>query len=406
MAIVSNNFDQCSFCSVMCDEEFHHVLVPSLLQEQKLKPIHQKLSGVTSQLSSYPTCDKCRQEFIITHNISENCFQILPSTKPNDIKTEPELMIDDHELSNTDNIFERDTRSDFAPLAQEAEVQIKGEKGEVFFISEIDGEGNNIPLIPVARTNMRRKNNLNASRSYSCSHCEKAFKDSSSLQRHIRIHTGERPFSCPHCPKAFTQHIALKQHIRIHTGERPFSCPHCPKAFMQHTTLKLHVRIHTDERPYSCPHCPKAFKHQPTLKQHIGTHTDERPYSCPHCPEVFKNPSALLKHIRIHTEKRPYSCSHCPKAFKNPSALQKHNRSHTGERPYSCSHCPKAFKEASTLKEHIRTHTDERPYSCPYCFKAFRQSTVLGKHLHTHCNETGGSGMESLTTAREDMTGC
>ncbi|XP_055617982.1 zinc finger protein 771-like [Toxorhynchites rutilus septentrionalis] len=334
MAIVSNNLAHCSFCSVICNEKFHHTLIPTHDQEQKLETILQKLSRFTSQLTSYPTCNKCRQEFISLHNVPESSFQILPNAELAVIKMEPELMIDDHELSDNDNILGTDPTADFMPIEQKAEMQIK-------VGNDADG----------------------------------------------------RPYSCPHCSKSFRQSSTLKQHIRTHTDRRPFACPHCSKAFKNNSALTQHIRIHTGERLHSCPHCPKAFKRLSGLTEHIRTHTDERPFHCPHCPNAFKNHSSLIQHIRIHTGERPHSCPHCPKAFRNPSACRFHILTHTGERPYPCPHCSKTFTNYRVLRQHI--HRIHR-------FASIVSDSNQSYHFTVHNQfdaETGGSEQKSEVTA-------
>ncbi|KAG7167387.1 Zinc finger protein 219-like [Homarus americanus] len=46
-----------------------------------------------------------------------------------------------------------------------------------------------------------------------CNFCGKVFRWPCLLQRHIRIHTGERPYSCPHCPYAAAQKFDVTKHI-------------------------------------------------------------------------------------------------------------------------------------------------------------------------------------------------
>jgi transcription factor YY len=169
--------------------------------------------------------------------------------------------------------FTPKTKSRKTP-AKRAKIEKKSDKKE-------DGS------TPKAKRSKKEKRKMSegakavVGRKHTCSKCQKAFTDTSSLRKHAKIH-GEKTFMCQveGCGKKFIDNSKLKRHQLVHTGERPYACPYpnCRKRFSLDFNLKSHLRIHTGEKPFVCKFegCGKKFTQVSNLKAHRKTHLKKK----------------------------------------------------------------------------------------------------------------------------------
>lgn len=101
----------------------------------------------------------------------------------------------------------------------------------------------NCGLVQRAHSEMPRRN----TKRYPCNMCCKAFSSPSKLNRHSRMHSGDRPFVCKLCKGTFRQSHHLKDHyVSFHCSE-PFRCEICSKTYSRKQTLYQHyLAVHPD----------------------------------------------------------------------------------------------------------------------------------------------------------------
>ncbi|PIN88264.1 hypothetical protein AB205_0111540, partial [Aquarana catesbeiana] len=225
---------------------------------------------------------------------------------------------------------------------------------------------------------------------FACSECGKCYNEMSQLEKHQRVHMGEKPFSCTECGKSFRFEALLELHWGSHIAT--ISCPECGKNFASQSLLKYHLKeflsrhtkMHRRKRPHSCSQCGKSYTKKSHLSRHQRTHAKESPYTCGECGESFQYPALLNHHLKVHTGQTNYNCPVCDKSFGSQLALARHQKTHSKEKSFICMECGKSFTFYSHFMRHQATHTGEKPYECQECGKRFTRDAHLVRHKRTH----------------------
>ena len=83
---------------------------------------------------------------------------------------------------------------------------------------------------------------LDGSMLLKCKQCRLTFLHPGDLQEHERI--CKKRFKCTYCEYSCDRRGNLEKHIRVHTGERPYSCDICGNRFKDTSNLNVHLLMH------------------------------------------------------------------------------------------------------------------------------------------------------------------
>jgi hypothetical protein len=105
---------------------------------------------------------------------------------------------------------------------------------------------------------------------YQCRICLKILKNCRGLNRHTKLHNGERNHICQHCGMKFARFCYLNNHIRCHDNAKPFVCSVCSCGFDTAKYLKIHALYHHENTKFRCFQCPTLnFRTKLELEGHM-----------------------------------------------------------------------------------------------------------------------------------------
>lgn len=215
---------------------------------------------------------------------------------------------------------------------------------------------------------------IHESKPKACTQCSEKFLHMSSLTRHMRRAHNEKYLpeetrlnenvECPVCKGTYLK-SSLEAHIRNHSGQRPYTCLICNKDFTTKWNLKLHKWTHASRtsKPYKCDQCKGAFIRESDYIAHMNSHKSVRPYTCNYCGAQFIRKYNCIRHVKEHVNDKTFNCQICGKSFHRSYYLKDHMRVHSGLRPYTCHICGKTSTTKSNHNKHIQIHHAREPVS-------------------------------------------
>ena len=254
-----------------------------------------------------------------------------------------------------------------------------------------------------------------------CPFCFRKFPWTSSLNRHILTHTGQKPYKCQDCQLWFTTKSNRDRHqVRKHGGvldsshnsrnvsDRPFKCSKCPSSTFssEHNLIKHHYEKHlnieytgnevvdaidddSDETQgvvdvksyFKCHICNEEYLHRAETIAHIE---DEHSEAYRENQEVYEAASHIP--IDVNFKRDPgdesmtrVNCIFCPCQFKSTVELGKHVLSHTRTKQYLCDICSKEFTSRMEFIKHKRSHDCSQPLPEPTRINDYNQNNFEDK---------------------------
>lgn len=179
----------------------------------------------------------------------------------------------------------------------------------------------------------RSERNLQAHLMYYCASRQKqpAAASSPPQDKPKDSYPNERICPFPQCNKSCPSASSLEIHMRTHSGERPFVCLICLSAFTTKANCERHLKVHTDTLNGVCHGCGFVSTTKDILYSHLVTsHMVCQPGSR---SEVY-SPGPGMPKLPLSTGLSPgdsgvvLKCQVCGHNSDSPAQLQQHVRTH------------------------------------------------------------------------------
>lgn len=181
------------------------------------------------------------------------------------------------------------------------------------------------------------ENEIISDKGFTCRICSKILSSSSSLDRHMLVHSGERPFSCKICQVTFTTNGNMHRHMRTHSHNKGSENYESDGSTDSNTSNNSNNRLRKrrlefnnnklvdNKRKSDC--ITNDEDTSPRKTKHLNNNNENLPQKirCPVCGrEDFASLNVLETHLEDNHPDFEVKCSSCNVSFKNHRALNLH----------------------------------------------------------------------------------
>ncbi|CAH2269673.1 jg18933 [Pararge aegeria aegeria] len=230
-----------------------------------------------------------------------------------------------------------------------------------------------------------------------CAECSEIFTTVEQLHIHLwKIHKIDLELpTCEVCGYKTFLRYRLRVHMKSHGTFKAYACTVCQKKFKSSNQLSKHMLYHRrNGPPVQCEVCQKGFTNVRLLSRHVATvHDKLKPFKCCECEYTAARKEELKLHMRSHTGDKPYACDQCEYRSGDHNALRRHKKKHSNDSAYKCKYCPYTAIQSTRYTAHMLSkHPDlnsDGVHCCPYCaFKSVNKDKY-SVHLTTHRDKEG-----------------
>lgn len=388
---------------------------------------------------------------LIENGVQRLELRIAPNVKNAANQQQPTKMVVIHpyECSECSLLFQ--TPEDFLQHQGEHFLGQDKESEEAGVMSVFDeARGREEPTEEIRVRVMEKKTSV-WSRPQQCDLCNRTFSSVNRLAAHKRVHE-QGTYECPECGKVFKKSTSLQTHMRTHSGVARYLCVDCGQGFTTEMTLIMHRKSHIADPLYKCNFCNKTFTNMTKHLYHRRTHLNHDASASPTAASMISAPKrasvsalAILQRVRekrnsllapleedeiekmnndqmlnlqkneVHGEEN--QVINTMSEINNDATQQSDVATESGQAAnispqknsgllsgsidtepspgvsadkgsFSCRTCSKRFFSQLQLVHHRRkAHAPERSFICSICAKSFKKQIHVRNHIRTHTGE-------------------